>query len=206
MAGGAGGNYVGEQATIITFADGAFSAALVPNDAITPAGTYYRVSWCISTPGSPTSSWTENWIVPTSGSPVTVASVVVTSPPSPSYQIQAAQLAPGGTSGQVLTRDGSAQGQSWQTPAGGGGAIKQASVRVSNAQLAALGGAPVTIVPAQGARSVIYMIGYMVHYQDDASLPLDWGGMAFGIVASGGQFSSRLILPRLDSRRSRQAV
>lgn len=59
---------------------------LVPNDAITPAGTYYDVS--ISATGPVRTSWTERWSVTTSPDPVAIGAITrLDSPPSLSYNL-----------------------------------------------------------------------------------------------------------------------
>lgn len=53
--------------------DGTVSLVVVPNDAITPSGTYYNVT--IKTTGPVVSSWTEKWRVATSPDPVNIGAV-----------------------------------------------------------------------------------------------------------------------------------
>lgn len=52
---------------------GAVSLVLVPNDDIIPAGTYYNVTFNVSTPARV--SWTEKWSVTTSPDPIDVGNV-----------------------------------------------------------------------------------------------------------------------------------
>ena len=54
-------------------ADGSVTLALVPNDAITPAGTYYELR--IRVTGPERASWTEKWQVDTSPDPVDIGAV-----------------------------------------------------------------------------------------------------------------------------------
>jgi hypothetical protein len=56
------------------------SVVLVPNDAITPSGTYYLVQ--ISTTGPVRTSWTERWSVTTSPDPVDVGDITRLDTPS----------------------------------------------------------------------------------------------------------------------------
>ena len=49
------------------------SIALVPNDAITPAGTFYRVTFNITSPIR--TSWTEGWSVATGLDPIEIGDV-----------------------------------------------------------------------------------------------------------------------------------
>src|ERR1043166_10302101 len=98
-----GSNYVGNTVKTVSFSSGTFSVSLVPNDTCSPAGTSYLVTWSLS--GG--QSWTEHWVVPTSGSPVTVASVRSALPPTPSFLFNASQLSQSGaTSGQCLAWNG----------------------------------------------------------------------------------------------------
>ena len=54
--------------------DGSVDIDLVPNDACTPAGTYYTVRISVTSP-SPRTSWTEKWSVTTSPDPIYIGSV-----------------------------------------------------------------------------------------------------------------------------------
>lgn len=54
-------------------ADGTVTLALVPNDVITPTGTYYNVSFRVT--GPERASWTEKWSVTTSPDPVDVGAI-----------------------------------------------------------------------------------------------------------------------------------
>ena len=70
--------------------DGVLSLLLEPNDSARPSGTYYVVRY---QPSNNTPAWAENWIVPTSASPLRVSQVrVATSPPTPSVIIQPQQI------------------------------------------------------------------------------------------------------------------
>ena len=100
-----GADYVGERTVQVTFTGGAFSVTLVPNDSCVPSGTSYTVTWML-TSGQ---QWTETWIVPTSASPVSVDSVVVSRPPNQNYVIQWQQMGQNGASaGQAPVWSGSA--------------------------------------------------------------------------------------------------
>lgn len=65
-----GSVFVGEKIITSEFTAGAFSVQLASNTGAC-AGTSYAVAWQLT--GGP--SWTESWIVPSSGSPVSIASV-----------------------------------------------------------------------------------------------------------------------------------
>jgi hypothetical protein len=71
---------VSGRTTATIAADGTVSFAVVPNDVISPEGTYYIVKF---SPTAPTSaSWTENWIVVTTPDPITIGAVTrVNTPP-----------------------------------------------------------------------------------------------------------------------------
>lgn len=60
------------QATIQS--DGTVSFTLVPNDVISPSGTYYTCEFTVST--TPRATWTELWRVDTSPDPVAIGSIV----------------------------------------------------------------------------------------------------------------------------------
>jgi hypothetical protein len=83
-----GSDYVGTKSVTYRFTGGAFSIALVPNDTCVPSTSYF-VTWNI-TGDQPR---TETWFVPTSGSAVTIASVVTYPPPPISVPIQWTQMA-----------------------------------------------------------------------------------------------------------------
>ena len=68
-----GGNTYQPQAVVVSVTNGAFTVALIPNDASTPPGTYYRVTYYASTG----QSWQESWIIPTTGTAQTIAQVRV---------------------------------------------------------------------------------------------------------------------------------
>jgi hypothetical protein len=74
--------------TSITIQDGALAAQLYPNDAATPAGTSYRVTYYLRS-GRIT---TEYWIVPASGTPVTLSAVRTTAVPVPEVNISPSQV------------------------------------------------------------------------------------------------------------------
>lgn len=86
----AGGTYVIGAPTIVKFTVGAFTAALQPTDAATPSGQYYRVTCTIpaQTVGTReirgyTDARARTWVVPTSGSTLTIADVEVVDAPIP---------------------------------------------------------------------------------------------------------------------------
>ena len=83
---------------------GSYSFQLVPNDAITPSGTYYSAAFSQCDTGE---AWTETWVVPTSATPLTISAVRAAVPASPSMAVSPAQLTSGGaTSGQGLVWNG----------------------------------------------------------------------------------------------------
>lgn len=85
--------------------NGAFSVALYPNDATSDpsTGTSYTARYSIRGAQIPT----ETWVVPTSGSPIELASVRTSPTPIPTYTINLSQLQQGGaTNGQVLAWNG----------------------------------------------------------------------------------------------------
>ncbi len=73
-----GSIHVAAQTKAVHFVAGDFSVSLVPNDTCVPAGTSYTVGWII---GDLTA--TETWVVPTSATPVTAASVLTKTAPVP---------------------------------------------------------------------------------------------------------------------------
>jgi hypothetical protein len=74
--------------TTVNVADGVFSVQLYPNDTAVPAGTSYRVTYYLKS-GRIT---TEYWVVPTSGSPVSLAAVRSSSVPVPTVMFSQAQV------------------------------------------------------------------------------------------------------------------
>lgn len=126
----------------VTVTAGAFSVNLVANDTGTPAGTFFRIRFQLTTSGgvaSPTIN--EIWRVPTSSSPVDFTSIrsQLTAPLNPSFGISflTGGLVKGdliayngtsfvrqakGTDGQCLqTLTAAAAGLAWGTCGGGGG-------------------------------------------------------------------------------------
>ena len=92
-------------------ADGTSALMLVPNDAITPAGTYYRVEF--SVPGG--LGWTELWNVTTSPDPVEVGDIQRLSEATPGV------IAPTGYATSSLpTASANYSGQIWLKLGGGG--------------------------------------------------------------------------------------
>jgi hypothetical protein len=78
---------VAGQATV-TFANGQLSVELYPNDAATPAGTSYRVTYYLKSGRVST----EYWVVPANGSPIPLATVRSASVPSPAVMFGQAQV------------------------------------------------------------------------------------------------------------------
>jgi hypothetical protein len=91
-----GSNYVGEKTIVVPFTGGAFSVALVPNDTcagqVAAGSTSYTVAWLLN--GG--MNYTETWYVPTSATPVSVASVIVNASVTPVGQINPSQLSQAG--------------------------------------------------------------------------------------------------------------
>lgn len=99
-----GATYVGDKTVAVKFTGGAFSVSLVPNDTCVPAGTSYTVSWALN--GG--KQWAETWLVYTSGTPLTVDDVVITTTPLPTWLVQWPQIAQGGAAtGQAPVWNGS---------------------------------------------------------------------------------------------------
>lgn len=88
-----GSDYVGTNTVARTFA-GTLTVKLVPNDTCVPSGTSYTVGWTFSDGRT----LTQQWLVPTSGSAVTVDAVVTASIPTPSITVALGALAQGGAS------------------------------------------------------------------------------------------------------------
>jgi hypothetical protein len=70
----------GSAVRVIPFAtgsvtDGVVSLSLVPNDAITPSGTFYQVSFTVTLDTGRTLAWTENWQLASSPSPIDIGAV-----------------------------------------------------------------------------------------------------------------------------------
>lgn len=59
---------------------GVVDFALVPNDAVSPAGTYYAVSYNVTSPIR--ASWSEKWSVTTSPDPVDIGDITRVDPPA----------------------------------------------------------------------------------------------------------------------------
>jgi hypothetical protein len=87
------GNYLSQRNLTVKFLAGNFSVALIPLDNCTPGQSNYAVDWSVCTPipnatkqnpcptGADTRRWSENWLVPTSNTTLTVDQVVVVSNP-----------------------------------------------------------------------------------------------------------------------------
>ena len=160
-----GSNYVGAQTTFTTFLAGAFSFGLVPNDTCVPAGTSYIVGWNVCTavagatlatpcPAGRGTSWTETWVVPTSGSPVTVGSVRSATTPLPTYVVQWQQLSQNGaTPGQAPVWNGA----SWQPGAIAGVAGPAGPTGAASTVAGPVGptGAASTVAGPAGAASTV---------------------------------------------------
>ncbi|HET6373003.1 MAG TPA: hypothetical protein VFG76_06835 [Candidatus Polarisedimenticolia bacterium] len=96
---------------------------LVPNDAISPSGTYYRVAFTVSSPIR--ASWEEMWVVASSPDPVEIGDVarinVAPGVTVPQYCISGAcdTLISSPADGQVLTYETATS--KWKNKAGGAG-------------------------------------------------------------------------------------
>lgn len=129
----AGWRVVGVPMTV-SFTAGAFSATLAPTDSATPAGQNYKVTCAVPrqvvtgrTVG-PYSWGPRYWLVPTSGSPLDIGDVEVTTPPpSPSWTLLWAQLPPPSLTGTfcVESVDGVI---GWVTCTGGSGSASFGSI------------------------------------------------------------------------------
>jgi hypothetical protein len=126
---GAGSSVVSSSVTATIGGGGAVSITLVPNDVITPSGTYYTVRYAVQAPTA--TSWVEKWTVTTAPDPVAIGAVVrIDTPPGLMYPISQIQ-----DEGTDLTRrvklnmtgagvtcvDNSGQGRTDCTITGGGG-------------------------------------------------------------------------------------
>ena len=113
------------QPVVVPFTDGSLNVELEPTDTGVPTGGSYSVHYEFT--GSRSSNKDEIWLVPTSGSALTVRAVRVLSFPSPGVMVNLAQLLQSGaTTGQVPTWSGSA----WQPAApSGGGAVSSVFAR-----------------------------------------------------------------------------
>lgn len=103
----------------LNVSNGALNVSLVPNSVINPPGTSYNVHYS-STNGF---SWEETWVVPAYPPTTNIASVRVSTIPTPSVVIAPQQISTVGASpGQVLVYNGTSV--SWASVGGGsGGAI-----------------------------------------------------------------------------------
>lgn len=72
-----------------TITNGIVTVALVPNAGASPGGTSYQVTFRLAY-----SYFTETWVVPSSATPVSLASVRALSPPTPGIAVSFNQLAP----------------------------------------------------------------------------------------------------------------
>lgn len=83
--------FVIAKGTILTLfvRNGALSVAVVPTTGSTPSGVSYSVTYFVSG-----TKYTETWVVPSSGSPVNLASIRVLTPPVPTILIGMAQVTP----------------------------------------------------------------------------------------------------------------
>lgn len=94
------GNLVVPSQQRIQVTNGVFTVALEPNDTSVPSGTYYVVTYQLQN-GLPL---VENWVVPTSPTPVSLGAVRTINPPTPGTSIGLSQISLGGASpGQCLT-------------------------------------------------------------------------------------------------------
>lgn len=89
---------------VVPFTDGALSVSLIPTDAVTPAGQYYRVTCQVPTQRAASGrtisgySWGPTyWLVPTSGSTLDVSAVEITTAPASPTIAFLPRSAPAGT-------------------------------------------------------------------------------------------------------------
>lgn len=85
------GTTVQKSVQKVNITNGALSLPLYPNDTSYPSGTSYRVSYNLNTKAG-TLSYIEYWVIPTSPSVVSVASVRTTSIPVPNLLYSCNQL------------------------------------------------------------------------------------------------------------------
>lgn len=137
---GPSGNTVVSQFVVVPFSGGTLTATLEPNDTCLPAGTYYSVNFKL-TGGS---SRYEVWVVPTSATAVSIASVRTSAIGTPTiismgislltgavakgdlivYDGATMKRLPVGTNGQVLTANSAlSNGVGWAAGGGGGGSV-----------------------------------------------------------------------------------
>lgn len=103
----------GQVAVVVK--SGAFTIALEANDTATPAGTSYAARYFLSDG----TTRLENWVVPTSATPVTIASIRANTIPTPALRVLLTQLDQGGaTLSQLLAWNGTRWAPT--TPAGTG--------------------------------------------------------------------------------------
>jgi hypothetical protein len=130
----AGQTYAGSTETV-SIVNGVFSRCLVPNDAATPAGTSYRVRYI---PANGT-GWSEFWIVPSSGSPLSIAAVRVAVVPSPALQIPLSLISPtGSTSGYCIKSTGPGTAPTWGTCGTGGSGLTSLNALTGSSQTFAI--------------------------------------------------------------------
>lgn len=93
----------GGNPKIVSVIAGAFSTTLYPNDTCIPNGTSYTVRYLVPRP--PDGGRAKYWVVPTSGSPVSIASIEFDEAPIPGTYMPISQLT-GCSNGQTITHNG----------------------------------------------------------------------------------------------------
>lgn len=134
---------------------------------------------------------TQQWGVPVSGGPYTVAEI------SSNVTLQGSfggvTLTGTPSAGQVPTAV-SASAATWQNGGGGAGLLQVATVTITQAEVLAINDTPIEVVPAQGAGKVIFVTGGVVQVKgnanytvDDQTLYLELGGnQILDFLAFGG--------------------
>jgi len=105
-----GGNDIGAlESDPIPVTAGALSAGLMPNDTCSPSGTSYIIRYSVTTAnGTPSPRPPEIWVVPTSGSPVTISSIRQSVTPPVVTTLAIGFLTGGTTKGDLIVYSGSA--------------------------------------------------------------------------------------------------
>jgi hypothetical protein len=71
----------------VTVTNGVLSVSLVPNANSTPVGTYYKAQYILTN-----GTFTENWIIPLSGTPINLLAIRTAAPPTPAIVLPMSQV------------------------------------------------------------------------------------------------------------------